>query len=759
MFLDYDLKALGVVGFFRLLFYTIDNIVYKFISIVYDLLMSVAKTSVLSQADILQMADRIYKLLAIFMIFKVIFSLITYVVNPDDFSDKSKGISKLGMNIVVSLVLLILTPYFFNYAYQLQTIILEDNAIGTLIFGKKANSDFLSNAGDKMAYTGISAFFKPNTAIDELSECVDLYDGNGNINEACFGVATPTDGNYEIQDKTGMAGLISDSSGNVIGLTETSLLNYAAGVDKGVYGLMFREEMVVAEKSNNQFIMEYNFIFSTAVGVIIILLLISFCLDVALRSVKLAFLQLIAPIPILSYIDPKSGKDGMFKKWYQMCLKTFLSLFIRLLALYFALYLIEIIMGGKMVNIVDGSYQTNQIVKILIMIGALMFAKQFPKILEGLGIKLDGDGKFNLNPLRKIEKEALGGGLLKKPNDMLAKGAKAIAMSPVTALSTTGKRSVAALYSAANGRGLRRGWKSVDSPFKRSLNKKIDEWAPDFAKDRQESRVAKLDLQESEKKEKRMKKYFDGDKKAGKKAFLNKLGSVDSKYLSLYLDAENKKGEMYQAQSSASRWISAINNGQLTAEQRKVLSSSFNSKDKLLTDNELIQNLEKVSGTAKKVYEKAEEAKANYGKTSASARRAAELDKAYDSYDKLNSPIGSNILPDYVLDESYETSELSESSSENQSAEDNSETINFSEYKQNIVNRSTDERVRLDLSEAVEIFQSEMKMAKSPEVKKQLEKLAEELYNTIIKYYETENPELKGKIDALKFRLSDLVDK
>ena len=35
-----------------------------------------------------------------------------------------------------------------------------------------------------------------------------------------------------------------------------------------------------------------------------------------------------------------------------------------------------------------------------------MFAKQLPKILEGLGIKLDGDGKFTLNPLRKMEKEA-----------------------------------------------------------------------------------------------------------------------------------------------------------------------------------------------------------------------------------------------------------------------------------------------------------------------------------------------------------------
>ena len=71
----------------------------------------------------------------------------------------------------------------------------------------------------------------------------------------------------------------------------------------------------------------------------VVLLLINFCMDVAVRSIKLAFLQLVAPIPIISYIDPKSGKDGLFKKWYDMCFKTYLSLFIRLLALYFAIYI------------------------------------------------------------------------------------------------------------------------------------------------------------------------------------------------------------------------------------------------------------------------------------------------------------------------------------------------------------------------------------------------------------------------------------
>lgn len=370
----------------RQFFFNIDSIVFNFISSVYDLLISIARTSVLSQADIIDMADRIYKLLAIFMVFKVTFSLIMYVVNPDDFSDKSKGISKLGTNIIISLTLLILTPYAFNMAYTLQTIVLEDNSIAALIFGDDSGqNEFLNTAGDSMAFIAIRPFFMPNVSIDKMADCTTLDD-------ACF---------------TGMEKLLEDNSN----FTNTMLTNYRESIKVSNLGLMFRQDLSIAtDKDNNNFIMDYKYIFSTVIGVVIILLLITFCMDVAVRSIKLAFLQLVAPIPIISYVDPKSGKDGLFKKWYQMCIKTYLSLFIRILALYFAIYIISKI--GKMVDIVDGSYQTNGFIAIFIIIGALMFAKQLPKILEGLGIKLDGG--FQLNPLKKIEKDAIGGKALSK---------------------------------------------------------------------------------------------------------------------------------------------------------------------------------------------------------------------------------------------------------------------------------------------------------------------------------------------------------
>ncbi len=427
-------------------FFGIDQVVYNAISSIYDLLISIARTSILSQADILDMADRIYKLLAIFMIFKVTLSLITYVVNPDEFSDKSKGISKLSMNIIISLGLLILTPYIFNMGYKLQTIILEDNTLATLIFGTKDDKkeenagDFINTAGDEMAFITMSAFFTPNTAITELQKCVDLKGTNGKFNSDCSGL---NEDYSKDESKTQSMYALTVGNNN---FPLSVLQNYVAGVENENIGLMFRAEMAVAtDEKNENFIMDYKYIFSTVIGVVIVLLLITFCMDVALRSIKLAFLQLIAPIPILSYVDPKSGKDGMFKKWYQLCFKTYLSLFIRLLALYFAVYIISKVADMQLVDVVDGSQQTHAFIYIFVIIGALMFAKQFPEILKGLGIKLDGDGKFFLNPLKKFEEQAAVG----KNITGLARGAM---------VGTAG-----ALSGAGIGRGLSGAWRGMTS--------------------------------------------------------------------------------------------------------------------------------------------------------------------------------------------------------------------------------------------------------------------------------------------------------
>ena len=387
----------------RSFFFMLDSAIFNFIPTIYDLLMLISRTSILSQGQIKEFADRIQVLLGVFMLFKVSFSLITYVINPDEFSDKSKGFGKLWQNVIIALIMLVLSPYAFNMAYDFQAMILEDNTLATLIFGENPDKNYIVSAGDQMAYTIMIPFFSPDISQSDLTSCVNLTvtttDSENNVvtqfNPDC------RKGLYKVHNEG------KETSGD----NQTYLENYIHGIENSSLGLTFRldiaKKIVKPNGTDEVFLIDYTAPISTVVAVVTLLLLISFCLDVALRSVKLAFLQLIAPVPIISFIDPKSGKDGIFKKWYQMCFSTYLSLFIRLTALYFGIYIISKVNG--MHDIINGSTVSNGRVQIFIVIGVLMFVKQLPKILEGLGIKLGGDGKFTLNPFKKFGEEAIGG--------------------------------------------------------------------------------------------------------------------------------------------------------------------------------------------------------------------------------------------------------------------------------------------------------------------------------------------------------------
>lgn len=411
-------------------FMSLDTVLFNFIATLYDLLIAISRTSILTQGDIASFVTRIEILLGIFMLFKVSFSLITYVVNPDDFSDKSKGFGKLIQNSVISLVLLVLVPYIFQMAFNLQAKILDDNVLAKLLLGEKINDSTDSNAtiidtaGNQMAFYVMLPFFSPNYAVEGLSACMTMVDENGFSGEC----------------RTAL---------KEAGLKDSDLDNYTHGIENKSLGLTFRANTAITltneakdegDKAEQHFVIAYQKPLSTVTAVVVCLLLISFCIDIGVRSVKLAFLQLIYPIPVISYMDPKSGKDGMFSKWYKMCLSTFLSLFIRLLALYFGIYIITKVADFGMYDIINGSQITNGWVKIFVIIGVLMFIKQLPKILENMGIKIDGDGKFSLNPLKKIEEGAAGGKMLKKAAIGIGAGGLAGAAAFGSNLLTAGSR-------------------------------------------------------------------------------------------------------------------------------------------------------------------------------------------------------------------------------------------------------------------------------------------------------------------------------
>ena len=93
-------------------------------------------------------------------------------------------------------------------------------------------------------------------------------------------------------------------------------------------------------------------------------------------------------------------------KWLKEVGKTWVSIFIKLLSIFFAVAIIQHV--GVLVPVGIGERTASIWVQIFVILGALIFAKQLPDLIQNItGIKMEGG--FNLNPFKKIENEALGG--------------------------------------------------------------------------------------------------------------------------------------------------------------------------------------------------------------------------------------------------------------------------------------------------------------------------------------------------------------
>lgn len=101
--------------------------------------------------------------------------------------------------------------------------------------------------------------------------------------------------------------------------------------------------------------------------------LASYCVDIAIRSIKLGLLQLLAPIPIISYIDPKSEKDGAFGHWVKECVSTYLEVFIKLGILYFVIFILSNIASDSGTLIGGDASSASAWVKVFLIIGAFFF--------------------------------------------------------------------------------------------------------------------------------------------------------------------------------------------------------------------------------------------------------------------------------------------------------------------------------------------------------------------------------------------------
>lgn len=369
----------------RSLFGTIDGILGWAASTLYTLIVQIANVDIFGNY-IYTMMGRIYTFLAIFMLFKLSISVVNYVLNPDQLTDKSKGFGKLIQNVIIVMALIIMTPQIFNWAYKLQAAILNTNVLYTIVTGHPNDSSYDPSDLQGLTSKEIVAILTKNAedSGDMIKyELLSTFIYNGYSEDEH--TAVKSDGTLCNKETTGSysAAYVCLMDGDTINNTSGSSSDKHYGAKKG-----FRNE--------------YKILVSTlCIGFAAYVFLVT-AFDVALRCVKLGALQLMAPVPIISMLDPNSGKSGMFSKWLKECKNTYLSLFTRLISVYFA---VEVIRGltepGRFVWYGTDVAVGFGFVKVFVILGLLMFAKQLPKFIEdATGIKMDTGG---LNLKKKLD--------------------------------------------------------------------------------------------------------------------------------------------------------------------------------------------------------------------------------------------------------------------------------------------------------------------------------------------------------------------
>ena len=378
----------------------LDRPIFWLLGIVYQIFFNVASADVFSNATVMRFYGRIQLILGVYMLFQLAMTIIRGIVDPDNFIDGKNNGGGLIYRILISLTLFsLLIPIntsksneyerqinnngiLFGTLYSLQNRILLNNTLGKLVLGTTdggtymdtgTNANNMQIAAKRFTTTVVKGFYRVNLLPDKDDPSIVS-------NRVCQDADSAKTIRYYQSESVDAGDVISLVNETCI-TDDSNILSYGPGVIGDWLG-------------NKKYVFAYTPFLPAIVGAVFVFLIISLTIDIAVRAVKLVILRMIAPIPIISYMDPKGSKDGAFNAWVKSLTGTYLDLFIRLATMYFILFIIqEMIANGVVINNNRGAVGLLSL--IFIWIGLFVFAKEAPKFIrEALGLKGDGGKLF-----------------------------------------------------------------------------------------------------------------------------------------------------------------------------------------------------------------------------------------------------------------------------------------------------------------------------------------------------------------------------
>ena len=310
----------------------LDNAVYAILAYTYRIWIAITKLDIFGGSDAGKLlydgfSSRIYTAIGIIMVFIFGYRLLMYIMDPDgSYSSKVKS-SAFIRKILFSIILVIVAPLLFRYMAIFQYHVVSNGTITNIVLGADGAGEKL-DSGKQLAMVTMMGFYHPygttyNTFVVDQSS------------DTCRG------------------GVIKDPSSftNVTQqLWAEAMVSWCEDEDaitpnKILWNSDIRKS--IGDEGGS----EYFWVICTPWGVIVIYFLIQYCIAVGTRAVRLAFLELIAPVPILLRMFDESK---FFNPWLDEMKKTYLELFVRIAIISFVIYLCTLV--PTFIDLIAGAF-------------------------------------------------------------------------------------------------------------------------------------------------------------------------------------------------------------------------------------------------------------------------------------------------------------------------------------------------------------------------------------------------------------------
>ncbi len=430
----------------RTIFIFLDGVAYSFLDNAYNILIELSSAELLNHQKIYDITLSLYVLVGLVAFFRLALVLVNSIIDPEKLNEKGKGLSNIFFRVVGMIVLLAVTPFLFQMSYDITGKLVSSDANKNVIFqvflgdkmamGGYENGEY--NAGKALQNIVLSSlitvdksYLTKNGATCQIHDDGKVFDEDGkdtgftaqdlgtNGHDECGYVplkCVPDDensctmyGGYYYNDKCD-----SQKCKNAVTLYNNMYRKEDMSPTKLTQYVNVSEELENEDtgEEENVYVYSYMVLVTTAAGIFLTYMIISFAIDIAVRMFELIVLEILSPLFIATFVDPNSAQNGPFKNWLSAVGKSYVSLYIKLAIIALFTFFLMIVGEFTLTN----DLELTSLARIFLVIGLLIFAKKAPKWINGiLGIKDEGLGGLGIG--KKLGGMALAGGLVSKGLD------------------------------------------------------------------------------------------------------------------------------------------------------------------------------------------------------------------------------------------------------------------------------------------------------------------------------------------------------